>query len=259
VNTARREPGFVIAATGLMVEAWIAASSASVKTVVSGGRATELAGLLDAAVAEGGRAIVSFGIAGGLSEDLPPGTCLVGSEVVHAGKLYRADAAWSGHLAQRLTIPNLEGVEPRCRRQACRRQPGGQATRLRPCRHRLAGVDRVLSIPCDKRALGAATGAAAVDMESHVVADLAARHGLPFAVLRVIADPVGRAIPAAALEAMRSDGTLGTAVACVRSLVRHPGQVPALFRVAVDTSRALLALRRCVRSLGPGLGFFERG
>src|SRR5215510_5891653 len=46
VNTARREPGFVIAATGLMVEAWIAASSASVKTVVSGGHAAELAGLL---------------------------------------------------------------------------------------------------------------------------------------------------------------------------------------------------------------------
>ena len=254
MNTARREPGLVIAATGLMAEAWIAARSASVKTVVSGGDAAQLAGLIEAAVAEGGRAILSFGIAGGLSEDLPPGTCLVGGEVVHAGKLYRADAAWSGRLAQRLTVPSL-GQRP----GGGKAEPGWGATRLRSALHRLAGVDRVLSNPCDKRALGAATGATAVDMESHVVAELAARHGLPFAVLRVIADPVGGAIPAAAVSAMRSDGAALATLACLRSLVRHPGQVPALLRVALDTSRALLQLRRCVRSLGPGLGFFERG
>jgi hypothetical protein len=95
-------------------------------------------------------------------------------------------------------------------------------------------------------------------MESHIVADLAARHGLPFAVLRVIADPAGRTIPSAALTAMRPDGSMNS-VACLRSLLRDFGQAPALFRLALDTSRAMLQLRRCVRSLGPGLGFFERG
>jgi adenosylhomocysteine nucleosidase len=250
----------VIAASGLLAEAQIAARSASVKAVVSGGEATHLADLIEAAITEGGRGILSFGIAGGLGEDLPSGTCLIGSEVVHAGKLYRADPAWTAHLAQRLTISRLERLQHRSHRQAThrQRQGGGNTQPARPAVHRLAGVDRVLSMPCDKRALGAATGAAAVDMESHIVADLAARHGLPFAVLRVIADPVGRAIPRAALLATRPDGTIN-AGACWRSLVREPGQVPALLWVAVDASRAMLQLARCVRRLGPGLGFFERG
>jgi adenosylhomocysteine nucleosidase len=264
VTTARREPAFVIAATGLLVEAQIAARSANVNTVVSGGNATHLARLIEVAIAAGGRAILSFGIAGGLSEDLQPGSCLVGSEVVHAGKLYRADAAWTGRLARRLTISPVERFQLRSRSQAshAEMQRGGYEEHSEgPPEyglHRIAGIDRALSIPCDKRALNAATGATAVDMESHVVADLAARHGLPFAVVRAIADPVGRAIPRAALVGMRSDGTMN-AVACLRLLVRDPSQVPALVRIGVDTSRAMLQLLRCVKVLGPGLGFFERG
>lgn len=266
MTTARREPAFVIAATGLSAEAQIAARAANVNTVVSGGNATHLARLIEAAIAEGGRAILSFGIAGGLSEDLQPGSCLVGSEVVHAGKLYRADASWTGRLAKRLAILTLERFPLRCRSQASRTEmqrggyeerSGGPAECGRAL-HRIAGVDRALSSPCDKRALNAATGATAVDMESHIVADLATRHGLPFAVVRAIADPVGSAIPRAALVGMRSDGTMN-AIACLRSVVRDPSQVPALIRVGADTSRAMLQLRRCVKVIGPGLGFFERG
>jgi hypothetical protein len=124
--------------------------------------------------------------------------------------------------------------------------------------HRIVGVDEVLSHPAAKRALGAATGAAAADMESHVVADVAARHGLPFAVVRVIADPAGRSVPQAALAGMRPDGTMDVG-ACLRSLVRNPAEVPTLAWVAVDTARAMLRLSRCVQLAGPGLGFFDRG
>ena len=216
---------------GLLAEAQIAARSGNVKTVVSGGNPTRLADLIEAAIAGGGRAILSFGIAGGLSEDLRPATCLIGGEVIYAGNLYRADAAWTAHLAKRLTFSRL---------------------------HRIAGVDRPVSSPCDKRALKAATGASAADMESHIVADLAVRHGLPFAMVRVIADPVRRGIPPAALIGMRSDGAMN-AIACLRAIARDPVQVPALMHLAVDTSRAMLQLRRCVKVLGPGLGFFERG
>ena len=136
--------------------------------------------------------------------------------------------------------------------QSGRRGPGDCG----PALHRIAGVDQALSIPAHKRALNAATGAAAVDMESHIVADLAARHGLPFAVVRVIADPVSRGLPRAALVGMRSDGTTDVG-ACLRSLVRDPAQLPALVRVAVDTSRAMLQLLRCVQYSGPGPRLFR--
>jgi len=221
----------VIAATGLLAEARIAARSRAVKTAVSGGNATRLAGLIECAIAQGGRAVVSFGTAGGLGEELKPGTCLIGAEVVHAGELYRADPQWTMRLARRTQAASVE---------------------------RVAGVDRAVSNPVDKRALNAATGAAAADMESHCVAAVAARYGLPFAVVRVIADPVSRGLPPAALASMRSDGSADIG-ACLRSLIHDPSQLPTLVGLAVDTSRALLQLLRCVQMLGPGLGFFDRG
>jgi nucleoside phosphorylase len=57
-----------------------------------------------------------------------------------------------------------------------------------------------------KRALRAETGALAVDMESHVAARVAARRGLPFAVVRVISDSADEALPPAAQIGMKPDG-----------------------------------------------------
>lgn len=224
-------PGFVIAATGLVAEARIAARSAHVRAVAGGGSATRLAALVERAIADGGLAVASFGIAGGLRDDLKPGACLIGIEVAHAGSLYLADAAWTARIAARL----------------------GTATP-----HRMAGADQALSAPAGKRALHITTGASAADMESHIVADLAARYGLPFAVIRVIADPVSRTLPPAALAGMKPDGTADVG-ACLRSLARNPAQVPALIGVALDAGRAMRQLFRCVELLRPGLGFFDRG
>jgi adenosylhomocysteine nucleosidase len=229
VSSDRRRPGFVIAATGLQAEARIAAKSANVRAVAGGGSATCLAALVERAIAEGGRAIASFGIAGALSEELKSGVCLIGSEVVHSGEIYNTDPAWMARLA----------------RELCPAVP-----------RRIAGVDQALSTPADKRALNLTTGAAGADMESHIAADLAARHALPFAVIRVIADPVSRILPPAALVGMRPDGTTDIG-ACLRSLVRNPAQVPDLVAVALDAGRAMRQLLRCVQFLGPGLGFFN--
>lgn len=93
---------------------------------------------------------------------------------------------------------------------------------------------------CDLRA---ATGAVAVDMESHIAAAWAARNGLPFGILRVISDEAGSAIPPAALAAMRPDGGID-ALAALRSLARRPSQIPALIRTARDGAKAFRVLDR---------------
>ena len=96
-------------------------------------------------------------------------------------------------------------------------------------------------------------------MESHIVAQLAARMRLPFAVLRVIADPAERAIPPAALVGMRRrwrDRRSGGArlaresarVSCRRSYASRPIR-----------ERAMAALFRCHNLLGSGLGFGDLG
>ena len=226
-----RAPGFVIAATGLRAEARIVARSPSVQVVVGGGEAERLDRLIRQAIAEGGNAIISFGLAAGLAPGLPAGTCLIGREVVHDGTRHSADPAWASRLKAAVAFAESATI---------------------------AGVDRPLSKPLEKQALHVESTAAAADMESHIVARVATEHRLPFAVLRVIADPAERPIPLAALAGMRPDGGIDV-LAVLASLAGTPSQLPALIRLAADTRRAMAALLRCHNLLGPGFGFRDLG
>jgi hypothetical protein len=78
-------------------------------------------------------------------------------------------------------------------------------------------------------------------MESHIAAEQAGAHGLPFAVCRAIVDPAWRTLPPAATAGLREDGT--TALAPIlRELARAPGQLPAMIRLAFDARAARLSL-----------------
>jgi hypothetical protein len=86
-------------------------------------------------------------------------------------------------------------------------------------------------------------------MESHVVARVAERHGLPFATLRVISDRASESLPPAALCGMRSDGTMAIGPV-LASLLRQPTQLPALVRTGWNAEQAFRALLRCHRMIG---------
>ncbi len=225
--------GFVVAVGGLRAEARIAARSEGVRTVAGGGGVRRLGGLIQEQIARGGRAIISFGIAAGLAPGLDAGTCVVASEVVSENDRtrYAVTRRWTAALRSQLTKAEYAPV---------------------------AGVERALVEPGEKLALHGRTQAVAADMESHIAADLAARHNLPFAVLRVIADPVERQLPPAALVGMRQDGEIDIA-AVLASLARNPAQLRALMGLAFDTRRAFAALLRCNDLLGPRLGLGDLG
>lgn len=182
-------------------------------------------------VARGVERLLSFGMAGGLDPDLAPGTLIVADAVIAPDKtVYRTDSAWSANWAK----------------------AAGRA-RLEMRRGAIAGTDRILAAPDDKRALGRATGALAVDMESHEVARVAGGAKIAFAVVRAIADPAHRALAQAALSAVREDGdTNVTAVA--RSLLRRPWEIYALLRLGADASRALASLRGVAVGFLGGMG-----
>lgn len=217
---------FVVAVTGLNFEARIAAGS-GVRTLAGGGDHEALVAALERELAGGAVAIISFGIGGGLAAEASAGMCVVADAVVMRTSRWPVDAAWAAALARRL--------------------PGA-------VRGSIAGADAIIASPAEKRALGLATGAFAVDMESHVAATFAATHNVPFAVLRVIADPVTQALAPATFRGMRSDGTVNQR-AVLGSLLRTPGQLPQLLRNALDARRALRALSRSRRLLGPGLDY----
>jgi hopanoid-associated phosphorylase len=178
--------------------------------------------------------IISFGIAGGLDPELRTGTTIVASSVIGANGVRSGlptDERWTELLMR-----------------ACPQQIHAP----------VLGVDAPVTEPIDKLRLFRQTGAAAVDMESHIAASIAISHGLPFAALRVVADPAGQRIPQAALRGMRPDGSLD-AVAVLRALWRRPGDIAAMPSVARNAWAARAALARARHGLGRGFGLPDLG
>jgi hopanoid-associated phosphorylase len=181
-------------------------------------------------VRDGVEALLSFGIAGGLDPRCGAGDLVLGKTVVDAaGVEHEADMEWRNRLS---TL--LAGLGPEI--------------------GTVAGCDRPASTVVEKRAIHERCGAIAVDMESHVVARVAADRGLPFAVIRVIADGAHDSLPHAALAGLGGvDGSprIGSVLG---ALVLRPWELPGLIRVALETRQALGVLRRCAVDGAPLFG-----
>lgn len=227
-----RQP--ILAVTGMAAEARLA-SGPGVTTVMAGGNTAHLRSLLRARVQPDCRAVISIGIAGGLCPSLKPGDVIVATGVTATDRRHAASPVVARRIAARLSD------HPK-----------------RVIMADLAGVDSAVLSPGDKRALRNATGALAVDMESHVAAAFAAQHGLPFAAVRVVCDPAHRALPDLVATAMRPDGEVSLC-SVFRSLWQRPVQLFAMPRLARDASEGFRALRRCRDLLGHGFGMHDLG
>ena len=224
----------LLVVTGLQREAQIAAGH-GVVTLCSGGNPQLLRKRLDKHFSTrlgsevGG--ILSFGLAGGLSPDLHSGDIVIATHVIAEGRRNKAHADWIR------TIVAAFDDELRVHRGA------------------MAGSNLVLTRSADKADLHEATRAIAVDMESHIAAEYARGHNLPFAAIRAISDPASRGLPEIASNALRPDGSVDV-MKVMSGVLRGPGQVPALIAAGIDSNRAFASLRRCRGLLGPlfGLG-----
>jgi len=213
----------VLAVCGLAFEAAIAAGPDVV--TACGPRAARLAAHL-LQDARGWAGVISFGCAGALDPGLPAGACVLASGVWTRQGVLPTDPAWLHALAARLPGARLGCV---------------------------AGLDEPLLAGADKMRLWRDSGACAVDMESHVAALAAQRHGLPFAACRVVLDPAGRIVPPCALAGMRDDGT-SALLPLLRALAASPRELGPLRALAVDAWRARRTLREVRERLGPKLG-----
>jgi adenosylhomocysteine nucleosidase len=116
-----------------------------------------------------------------------------------------------------------------------------------------AASEHLVASPAAKTALAARSGAAAVDMESGGVALVAAEAGLPFLVLRAVADRSDQIIPHAAQGAIDPQGGIRQ-LAVLAGLARRPWEIVPLIALGRSSARGLASLRR-VAVLAPGLGF----
>ncbi len=177
--------------------------------------------LLDA----GARALVSWGMAGGLDPQLAAGTVCLPSVVMSPdGASFSTDTHW-----RELLRAAIAG-----------RRPVVQG-KLLTCPEALASAH-------GKAAAFQETGALAVDMESTAVAGVAASRGIPFIAVRVVVDTASDSLPSSVVRASTA-GQVNLA-RLIRGLLASPWELSALLRLAVRYRAARLALQTVAQSGG---------
>jgi adenosylhomocysteine nucleosidase len=177
-------------------------------------------------------ALVSWGTAGALHPDLRSGQLVVADQITDtSGERLTPDPAWAQRVVARLASHGevlVAGV---------------------------AGTNRILDSVQAKRALGAASGAAIVDMESAALARVAAKHGIPLLVLRAVVDELDTVIPASIMAATDAQGRVRIARLSMRVLGRPPEWL-GVWRLGRAFGRARRSLGTAARSLRPDLALF---
>lgn len=189
-------------------------------------------------IREGCVGLISFGLAGGLDPARPPGTLVLADRVLGAdGQSLPTDAAWRERLGHTL-------------------RAAGKGFPFEIAVAPLAGSDQVIAEVAAKAELFAKTGAVAVDMESHGVGEIAQAGGVPFLVLRAIADPAGMALPFSVRRSVGVEGGVRV-LPILGGLALRPREIAAVAALAGHSRKALRSLRQAATLGAPDfrLGF----
>jgi adenosylhomocysteine nucleosidase len=207
--------------SGLKVEAKIA-QAAGFSVVIGTGDRDHTAALV-ATAAAGTDCLVSFGIAGGLAPELKAGTVVVSGEVVSEKHHWAIEPSVRRQLSQfARSIGAVEGL--------------------------VLGASSILATQIEKKRAWAATRALIVDLESEIVARTATALGIPFIVLRSIADTARRDLPPASLVPLTAEGNPDL-LRVLAAVLRRPFQVAGMIGLARETAIALSALTGPARAL----------
>jgi adenosylhomocysteine nucleosidase len=214
-------PAATLCICGLAAEAKIA-RAAGFSVVAGAGNRSRTTTLVEGAVRQA-NCLISFGIAGGLAPKLRTGDVIVSTNVIAADKRWWAEKRFRDRIADfSRGIGALEGP--------------------------VLGAQAILATAAQKSRAWRETGAIAVDLESDIVARIATSAGMPFVVLRSIADAAYRELPPAALIPLSEEGTPRLARILV-SLLRQPQQLASLVGLAREVRTAQLALAGPARAL----------
>ena len=193
-----------------------------VMVVQSGPGEARAADAATRAIETGARALVSFGLAGGLSADAAPGRLLLPRHVLTSdGRRFAVEPRWHARLAAALD---------------------GADADERPL---LAATDVLASVDAKRRA--AERGAAGVDLESGAIAAAAAHGAVPFAVICAVADGPHDPLPAGASSWVGADGE--TRIGPVVDAALRPANWLPLWTLARRYAAARRTLERAARRL----------
>jgi adenosylhomocysteine nucleosidase len=211
----------VLCTSGLAVEAKIA-RAAGFSVVIGAGDRDRTRALVETAAARTD-CLVSFGIAGGLAPDLEAGRVIVSGEVVSDRQRWAIEPHYRLQLSEfARAVGAIEGP--------------------------VFGATSILATQTEKKRAWAETRALVVDLESEIVAGTATALGIPFIVLRTVADTAQRDLPPASLIPLGAGGKPHVS-RVFASVLRRPFQLAAMIGLAQETGLALSALIGPARAL----------
>ena len=173
-------------------------------TTGSAGFAVEISGVGAAGARQAAQRLVklgvdglaSWGMAAGLDPGLAPGVVVVPNRVIGLRvNGYTPDISWRRRLLDRL----------------------GDAVTI--CGDPLATAPAILDTAGAKAAIFKRTGAAAADMESTAVAEVAAEHELPLLVIRVVLDAAAITLPASLGRVIDDSGRVRVRQLLIRAVL----------------------------------------
>jgi adenosylhomocysteine nucleosidase len=172
-------------------------------------------------VAQGARALVSWGCAAALDDRASPGWLILPERIIGAcGETYEVNAEWHRRIYKQV----LEADYP---------------VLAAP----LVESDTILKNSEEKKALARRTQAAATDMESAAQARLAQERGLPFIAIRAIVDTVSTDIPEQVLKALDAQGDV-RAWKLITSIALMPADWLKLVQLGIQFNAARKTLKR---------------
>ena len=167
--------------------------------------------------------VVSAGVCGALDPRLAPGDLVIPERVIDArGASYQMSVSHHHDALSRRSVA--------------------------ACTDPLFTANRVGATTEAKASLFASTGAAAVDMESAVIVERAARSGYPALVVRAVSDDSRQSLPPELVGLVDSEGKLRVGRALALTVTR-PSTLPRALGLGRRTRRALRAVARVLAGL----------
>ncbi len=177
-------------------------------------------------IEEGINALLSWGCAAGLDSALAPGALVLPETLIAAdGRAHNVDPTWHQRLhrclSECLVVHTGSVVESR--------HLVVEATEKAALFERFRGI--------------------ALDMESVAIAQLAAGKGIPFVIIRTIADPANSNLPQSVARALDSRGNVDLRKLFSYTLV-HPAEFGRLLQLGWHFCAARRTLKRVVKQTG---------
>lgn len=178
-------------------------------------------------VEHGAAALLSWGCAGALSKNLAPGDLLIPRAVLaENGKILHPDSIWRKRLTTQLS------------------------STLKWHEDMLVESGKMISGIEEKQTVAHTSGAIAVDMESAAIGRVARQAGIPFMVIRAVADSADEALPSCIVKMTPDNKQLQTRH-LLPALISQPGLWPAMIRLGLHFRTATHTLGIVSRQSGP--------